>query len=536
MTTLLPPPIHPAQTPPEPTARPRSERTSVQEDRPSFADALAERRDSIQDAEKPSFAPEKADSDAVGVAEETAPEPAVEGESTSDAEPIAENGESDTAAETTSDDGPVDAEPTTETTPEAGAGQAEAQASAGAVAQQPVVDAQPLPVLNAETGSGRDAGSDSGSGSRSASGPHDGRPVAVTAPHADGSGGQSPVTNSVPVDRLPEAGGPNAPEAQPVETKSVQARPADKPVHRDTQSAPRPDAPARQAAAPPAAAAERTGPRVPGPSTATPSAAPTVEQNAAVATDATTGGDARSTGDDRGRPTPSFADRAAAARSAAPAVARAVQVETAVQLENVTGRPGVVNVAPVLSGAPAAPALAGGLGDASPASLLTPQTEGATQDTTSGRVVRGLTAMVNQRGGTMTMRLTPPELGQLRIQMSIVQGTVSAQFTVNNPQAEAMIERSIGALRSALESSGLNVERLGVQMSNGDQSTSTRHDASDQSDQSSHDAAEGESRGRQSGAQQDADESAVDIEQFAEAFQSLRESDADASSNGVITP
>ena len=53
----------------------------------------------------------------------------------------------------------------------------------------------------------------------------------------------------------------------------------------------------------------------------------------------------------------------------------------------------------------------------------------------ASRVVRGLSAMVNQRGGVMTMRLDPPELGQLRVQMSLQAGVVSARFFAEQGQA-----------------------------------------------------------------------------------------------------
>jgi flagellar hook-length control protein FliK len=114
--------------------------------------------------------------------------------------------------------------------------------------------------------------------------------------------------------------------------------------------------------------------------------------------------------------------------------------------------------------------------------------------------MRGLTAAVNQRGGVMTMRLTPPELGDLRVQMTIARGTVNVQFFAATPQAEAMLERSMGSLRAGLESHGLQVERISVHAQPGGSSNAAARDqAGDQNANQSrhhHDAGGGESRGR----------------------------------------
>ena len=124
----------------------------------------------------------------------------------------------------------------------------------------------------------------------------------------------------------------------------------------------------------------------------------------------------------------------------------------------------------------------------------------------AGQVVRGLFTMVNQRGGTMNLRLDPPDLGQLRIQMTVARGMVTADFHPTTPQAHELLERNLAALRSTLEGQGLTVERLNVhgaipsgqpQMTRDD--TNANH--SNQHRQH-HDAAGGESRGRRDGQNQ----------------------------------
>ena len=105
------------------------------------------------------------------------------------------------------------------------------------------------------------------------------------------------------------------------------------------------------------------------------------------------------------------------------------------------------------------------------------------------------------------MRLDPPDLGQLRIQMSIVRGMVTANFQVQTPQAQALLERSLATLRSALQGQGLTVERLTVQtMPQQTNAQSARHESDQQTSQQrqQHDAGQGESKGRRDEQSQDA--------------------------------
>ena len=60
------------------------------------------------------------------------------------------------------------------------------------------------------------------------------------------------------------------------------------------------------------------------------------------------------------------------------------------------------------------------------------------------------------------MRLEPPALGQLRIELHINQGAVVADFTAATPEARILLEANLGMLRERLESQGLSVERISV--------------------------------------------------------------------------
>ena len=180
------------------------------------------------------------------------------------------------------------------------------------------------------------------------------------------------------------------------------------------------------------------------------------------------------------------------------ALGRAAQVQTAVSVENITGHAPVAQ-ATTATGTSATLTATGAQGQA-PAP---PNAQSLDQpNPLVNRVVRGLSAMINQRGGVLNMRLHPPELGQLRVQMTIARGVVTAQFQPSSAAVQAILDRSLATLRTALESHGLTVERLsvhGVQQQAG--GTATRDAAEGQSNQqgNQHDAGEGQSRGRRDG-------------------------------------
>ncbi|NNM27760.1 MAG: hypothetical protein HKO59_17610 [Phycisphaerales bacterium] len=236
----------------------------------------------------------------------------------------------------------------------------------------------------------------------------------------------------------------------------------------------------------------RVGARVPAPtpdanhvsnSPATPTAEPTTSGSAALATPLSL-----TSGELTSEPTTTAAER------------RAAQVDSGVRLEQLAARLGG-SESSALAAKPVTVTTANANAGETFQTMLAangvatkPEEDAFTQ-----RVVRGLSTVVNQRGGVMNMRLHPPELGDLRVQMSIVRGAVTAQFTASTDQANAMLQRNLTVLRVALESHGLTVDKLAVQTANSDQSNASRQEAGDQrqdSSRSNHDAAGRESRGR----------------------------------------
>ena len=90
-------------------------------------------------------------------------------------------------------------------------------------------------------------------------------------------------------------------------------------------------------------------------------------------------------------------------------------------------------------------------------------TEDPIDATNLGRVARGMRNAINQHGGLVTLRLHPPDLGFVRIEMQIQDGTVRVEITSEHSQVRSLLTQHLGQLRVALESHGLNVERLVTQ-------------------------------------------------------------------------
>ena len=96
---------------------------------------------------------------------------------------------------------------------------------------------------------------------------------------------------------------------------------------------------------------------------------------------------------------------------------------------------------------------------------------------------RGMNALASQKGGSLTIRLDPPSLGQVMIRMSVSNGVVQAELHASNSAGRVVMERGLETLRASLESRGLSVERLSVQAATGSsESLSTRSDSNTQDD------------------------------------------------------
>jgi flagellar hook-length control protein FliK len=126
-----------------------------------------------------------------------------------------------------------------------------------------------------------------------------------------------------------------------------------------------------------------------------------------------------------------------------------------------------------------------------PNSAAAPLPEPPVVDANVARVARGLHTALQQNGGTITLRLNPPEMGLVRVEVQVDGANVRAQLQTETDAVRTLLTQQIRHLRHALESQGLNVERLNVQ---------TQPPASSsQQQQLGDEAHDGRSRGRHDG-------------------------------------
>jgi len=78
-------------------------------------------------------------------------------------------------------------------------------------------------------------------------------------------------------------------------------------------------------------------------------------------------------------------------------------------------------------------------------------------------IVTGVHSQLLPNGGTMQLRLEPPDLGALQVTVQMRNGVMTAAFETSNEQATRMLSHSLNQLKTALETSGISVERMHVQ-------------------------------------------------------------------------
>jgi flagellar hook-length control protein FliK len=79
-------------------------------------------------------------------------------------------------------------------------------------------------------------------------------------------------------------------------------------------------------------------------------------------------------------------------------------------------------------------------------------------------------------GGTMHIRLDPPELGPLAVTVRLRNGVMEASFETSSDEAAKLLSHSLGSLKTSLESQGVSVERLHVQQAPKSEQSSSQGD------------------------------------------------------------
>ena len=84
-------------------------------------------------------------------------------------------------------------------------------------------------------------------------------------------------------------------------------------------------------------------------------------------------------------------------------------------------------------------------------------------DVNHPKIVSGVSGELLPNGGTMRLRLDPPELGDLQISVHMRDGVMTAAFQTSNDEATRLLSHSLGNLKSMLEAQGVSVDKLHVQ-------------------------------------------------------------------------
>ena len=85
------------------------------------------------------------------------------------------------------------------------------------------------------------------------------------------------------------------------------------------------------------------------------------------------------------------------------------------------------------------------------------------------KIVTGIRGDLLPGGGSMQIRLDPPELGALQISVRMQDGVMTASFQTSSDDATKLLSHSLSQLKSVLESQGVSVEKLHVEQAPRDQ-------------------------------------------------------------------
>jgi flagellar hook-length control protein FliK len=79
------------------------------------------------------------------------------------------------------------------------------------------------------------------------------------------------------------------------------------------------------------------------------------------------------------------------------------------------------------------------------------------------RVVRAVHS-AHQRNGEVRLRLSPPELGSLRIELRVEMGVMTARVEAETPETRSLLLDGLPQLRERLAEQGVRVERFDVDL------------------------------------------------------------------------
>ncbi len=169
---------------------------------------------------------------------------------------------------------------------------------------------------------------------------------------------------------------------------------------------------------------------------------------------------------------------AVAASASAPAViAAAVGGSAAVKLVSGNGDP-LAEPASQIAGVGGITSTGGAVAiGGKPAVAPTPQAQFVEDN--SSKIVSSIQGQLMPHGGTMQIRLDPPELGPLSVTVNMKDGVMTATFQASNDEATKLLSHSLSQLKSGLEAAGMSVDKLHVEPTSKNNSSSSSDSDSD---------------------------------------------------------
>jgi flagellar hook-length control protein FliK len=118
---------------------------------------------------------------------------------------------------------------------------------------------------------------------------------------------------------------------------------------------------------------------------------------------------------------------------------------------------------------------AGATGPTNPARTDMPP-EARFAEANHANVVSSMRSQLLPNGGTMRIRLDPPQLGGMQVVVHMRDGVMSASFETSTDEATKLLSHSLAQLKGVLESQGVSVEKLQVQQGPRETQSAGRND------------------------------------------------------------
>jgi flagellar hook-length control protein FliK len=112
------------------------------------------------------------------------------------------------------------------------------------------------------------------------------------------------------------------------------------------------------------------------------------------------------------------------------------------------------------------------------------------------RIISGIQEKLLPGGGSMQIRLDPPELGAVNIKVEMRNGVMTASFEAANSDTARLLSHSLGDLKTSLEAQGVNVEKMHVTQMPKSQSSSNKGDPKSDQDTNADNASRQEQQRR----------------------------------------